>query len=139
MEVQLRELAVYPHSYIRRLSEVTHPGESSKVNVLAGEGLAILPGRSMKQTLQPRYTSHARIGVCGVAVAEPVQSWRRLERMVKEQSNATIGTAGVRKTARKEKIRGANWGASRNQPIQGRRAKTHHIIHKLMGGVESFG
>ena len=39
--------------------------ESLEVDVLAGAGLANLPGRSIKRTLQPRYTSHARTGGVG--------------------------------------------------------------------------
>ena len=139
VKVWLRKLTVYPHSYIRRPTEVTQSGESSKVNVLAGEGLAIPPGRSMKRTLQPRYASHARTGVHGVADADLLQRWGRLVRPMKEQSHAIVRSAGVRKAARREETCGANWGASRYQPIQGRRAKTHRIIHKPVGGVESFG
>ena len=51
---------------------MTRSGESSNVNVLVGEGLAIPPGRSIKRTLQPRYASHVRTGVRGVADAELV-------------------------------------------------------------------
>ena len=45
--------------------EVTLGDESLEVDVLAGAGLASLPGRSIKRTLQPRYTSHARTGGVG--------------------------------------------------------------------------
>ena len=139
VKVRRRKLAVYPPSYIRRLPGVTQTGESSKVNVLAGEGLTIPPGRSIKRTLQPRYASHVRIGVRGVAGAELLQRWRRLIQTAKKQSCATVWSVGVRKAARWKEACGANWGASRCQPIQGRRARTHRIMHKSMGGVESFG
>ena len=69
VKVTLRKLAIYPYNYIRRLTGVTHTGESSKVDVLAGAGLAIQPGRSIMRILQPHCASHVRTDVRGVVGA----------------------------------------------------------------------
>src|SRR5438876_3370681 len=48
VKVRSRELAVCPRSDIRHLCGGDSGGESSNVNVLVGEGLAIPPGRNRK-------------------------------------------------------------------------------------------
>ncbi len=53
----------------------------------------------MKRTLQPRDTIHVRTNVRGNADAEPLQIGRRLERTVKQQQGAAVGSAGVREMA----------------------------------------
>jgi hypothetical protein len=53
----------------------------------------------MKRTLQPRDATHVRIGVRGIADAEPVQRGRRPVRTVKEQRRAAVRSAGVREMA----------------------------------------
>src|SRR5216117_3434474 len=81
--------------------------ESSVVKVLAGAGQAKLPGRSIKQTLQLRYTAHAfrNRGDCGcradtdMAKAVPA---------AKKSSRAVAGTTGVRTAAWEEKTGGVN-------------------------------
>ncbi len=74
-----------------------------EVKVLDGEGRATLPGRSIKRTLQPRYTDHAGTVVRGIADAEPLRRGRRLGSAVKQQQEATAGSAGVREMAWRER------------------------------------
>ncbi len=74
-----------------------------EVKVLDGEGRTTLPGRSIKRTLQPRYTVHAGTVVRGIADAEPVQIGRRLGSAVKQQQEAAVGSAGVREMAWRER------------------------------------
>lgn len=53
----------------------------------------------MKRTLQPRYATHARTGVCGTVDAEPVQRGRRPAWTVKQQRSAAVRSTGVREMA----------------------------------------
>src|SRR5260370_38586235 len=83
--------------------------ESLVVKALAGAGQATSPGRSIKRSLQLRYTAHVfrNRGTCGcradadMAKAAPA---------AKESSRAVAGTTGVRPTARGEWIGRVNWG-----------------------------
>src|SRR6266516_505150 len=108
---------------------------SSVVKVLAGAGQAAPPGRSIKRTLQLRYTSHLfRIGgACGcradtdLAKATPA---------VKESSNAIAGATGVRATAWGERTGRVNWGPS---AVGGLDPQPGGIIHKPLGGRQRRG
>jgi hypothetical protein len=89
-------------------------GESSGVNALVGEGLAICSGRSMKRTLQPRYTTGVGTDGRRSVDVEPVRKRRRPEPAVKQQPYAAVGSTGVRETARtEEETRAVKWGPSR--------------------------
>ena len=107
------EIGCLPCSHTRRCARATSRGESSGVKVLVGEGLAISPGRSMKRTLQPRYTTCVGTDVRSTVDAEPQRRGRRPELAAKEQPRAAAGSTGVREVARREETRGANWGPSR--------------------------
>src|SRR2546422_2916927 len=84
---------------------------SSVVNVLAGAGKATLPVRSIKRTLQLRYTAHTirnrGTGGCraGADVAKAVPA-------TKKSSRAIAGTTGVRTAAWSEGTGRVNWGPS---------------------------
>ena len=84
---------------------------SSVVKVLAGAGQATPPGRSIKQTLQLRYTAHAirNRGVCGCRAGTDVA---KAAPATKKSLNAVAGTTGVRTTAWGEGTDRVNWGPS---------------------------
>jgi hypothetical protein len=107
------EIGCLPCSHTRRSVRVTSRSESSGVEVLVGEGPAIFPGRSMKRTLPPRYTTCVGTDVRRTVDAEPRRRRRRPALAAKEQPRAAAGSTGVREVARKEETRGAKWGPSR--------------------------
>jgi hypothetical protein len=102
-----------PCSHTRRLAGATPMGESSGVNALVGEGLAICSGRSMKRTLQPRYTTCVGTDGRSSVDVEPVRK-RRKTRAGCEAT--TIGSSRVHRgtgDGTTEKTRAVNWGPSR--------------------------
>jgi len=105
--------------------------ESSVVKALVGAGRATPPGRSIKRTLQLRYTDLAGSEARGEVVAEPMQRWRRLISARKTLSQALAGTTGVRATARGERTGRVNWGPS---AAGGPDPQPGGIIHKPSSG-----
>ena len=104
--------------------------ESLVVKVLAGAGQATSPGRSIKRSLQLRYTAHVvrSRGTCGcradadMAKAAPA---------AKQSSRAVAGTTGVRATAWGERTGRVNWGPS---AAGGLVPQLDGIIHNPLGG-----
>ena len=121
-----------PSSHNRRGYRGDPAHASSVVKVLIGAGRATPPGRSIKQMLQLRYTTHSfRIGgICGrrastnVAKAKPA---------MKASSKAVVGTTGVRATAWGERIGRVNWGPS---GVGGLVPQLDGIIHNPSGGPQ---
>ena len=92
-------------------------------------------GRSIKRMLQPRYAVPLRTGDVGDMSAEPLQRRRRLLQIkmgfiiglpIISEGTTTSSYLAHRGTGgdTKAQICEANWGATRRQPIQVRRAKT---------------
>ena len=104
---------------------------SSVVKALAEAGQATPPGRSIKRTLQLRYTDLAGFGARGDVVAESVQRRRRPMPAQKTSWSAYAGTTGVRATARGEGTGGVNWGPS---AASGLDPQSDGIIHKPANG-----
>jgi hypothetical protein len=104
--------------------------ESSVVKVLAEAGRATPPGRSIKRTLQLRYTAHAfrNRGVCGGRASTDLA---KATPTTKASSKAVVGTTGVRATAWGEGIGRVNWGPS---AAGGLDPQLGGIIHKPPGG-----
>src|SRR5438045_3353491 len=104
--------------------------ESSVVKVLAGAGRTTLPGRSIKQTLQLRYTAHAFRNRgdsgcrAGTDMAKAVPA-------AKKSSKAVAGTTGVQTAAWDERTVGVNWGPS---TAGGLVPQPDGIIHNPLGG-----
>src|SRR6266516_7748868 len=108
---------------------------SSVVKVLAGAGQAAPPGRSIKRTLQLRYTSHLfRFG--GASGCRADTDLAKATPAVKESSNAIAGAAGVRATAWGERTGRVNWGPS---AVGGLDPQPGGIIHKPLGGRQRRG
>jgi hypothetical protein len=82
------------------------------------------PGRSMKRTLQPRYTTHVGTDVRGTADAEPLRIRRRPVPVGKQQPRAATGSAGVRKAARRNRQAEESGEALATTPGRRRRAET---------------
>jgi len=124
-----------PFSYNRpgRWGDPTQ--ESSVVNVLAGAGQTRLPGRSIKRTLQLRYTAHVnRIrGVCGCRART---DWAKAIPAAKKSSKAAAGTTGVRAAAWGERTGGVNWGPSAAGELV---SQPGGIIHNPPGGRQRRG
>jgi hypothetical protein len=113
MEVQPRELSVYPRSTIRRLRRATVAGASSDVKAPADEGLCEPSGRSIKRMLQPR-NSPPQNSVSGErAEAEPFEIGRRPQTAAKQQTRATAKIRRGTGNGTKGKLYGTNWGSSR--------------------------
>ena len=104
--------------------------ESLVVKVLAGAGLAALPGRSIKRTLQLRYTAH-RIRMGGICGCRAGTEMAKAKPTMKVLSQAIVGTTGVRAAAWSEGIGRVNWGPS---AAGGSDPQSPGIIHKLGGG-----
>src|SRR3989454_207334 len=104
--------------------------ESSVVKVLAGAGQATLPGRSIKQTLQLRYTTHAfrNGGICGCRASTNVA---KAAPAAKKSSRAVAGTTGVQTAAWDERTVGVNWGPS---AASEQVSQLGGIMHKPPGG-----
>ena len=103
-----------PCSHTRRLTGATPMGESSGVNALVGEGLAICSGRSIKRTLQPRDTTCVGTDVRRSVDVEPLRN-RRKTRAGCEAT--TICSSRVHRgtgDGTAEKTRAVNWGPSRS-------------------------
>lgn len=108
---------------------------SSVVKVLAGAGQATPPGRSIKRSLQLRYTAHAirNRGVCGcradtdMAKAAPA---------AKQSSRAVAGTTGVQATAWGKRTGRVNWGPSAAGGVD---PQPDGIIHKPSDGRQRRG
>jgi hypothetical protein len=83
-------------------------GESSNVNVLAGVGLAIPSGRSIKRTLQPRYTIHVRTGQAWICVRRPCAKMGKARGGDGVTTERSRLAAGVQKMARWEKTSSLN-------------------------------
>ena len=104
--------------------------ESLVVKVLAGAGQATPPGRSIKRTLQLRYTTHAvrNRGVCGCRASTNVA---KAVPAAKKSSSAVAGTTGARRAAWGERTGGVNWGPSAaGEQV----SQPGGIIHKPSGG-----
>ena len=103
---------------------------SSVVKVLAGAGRAASPGRSIKRTLQLRYTAHVfrNRGVCGGRAGT---DRAKAAPAAKELSSADAGTTGGRATAWGERTGRVNWGPS---AAGGLFPQPGGIIHKPPGG-----
>src|SRR5437867_2557195 len=84
---------------------------SSVVKVLAGAGQATPPGRSIKRSLQLRYTTHVirNRGICGCRAGTDMA---KAVPATKKSSQAVVGTTGVRTTAWGEWTDRVNWGPS---------------------------
>ena len=109
--------------------------ESLVVKVLAGAGQATPPGRSIKRTLQLRYTAHAirNRGVCGCRASTNVA---KAAPAAKKSSRAVAGTTGVRTAAWGERTGGVNWGPSAaGEQV----SQPDGIIHKPSGGPQRRG
>ena len=102
---------------------------SSVVKVLAEAGRATPPGRSIKRTLQLRYTAHVirNRGVCGGRAGT---DRAKAVPAAKELSSAAAGTTGVRATAWGEGTGRVNWGPS---AAGGLDPQPDGIIHKPLG------
>ena len=109
--------------------------ESLVVEVLAGAGRATLPGRSIKRTLQLRYTAHVirNGGNCGCRAGTDLA---KAAPAAKESSRAVAGTTGVQTAAWGERIVRVNWGPSAaGEQV----SQPDGIIHKPSGGSQRRG
>ena len=103
---------------------------SSVVNVLARAGQAIPPGRSIKQTLQLRYTAHA-FWTCGNSGCRAGTDEAKAKPAMKNSSNAVTGTTGVRAAAWRYRTGRVNWGPSVAGELV---SQLGGIIHKPLSG-----
>jgi hypothetical protein len=109
--------------------------ESLVVEVLAGVGQATHPGRSIKRTLQLRYTAHVirNRGNCGCRAGTDVA---KAAPAAKKSSRAVAGTTGVQTAAWGERTSGVNWGPSAaGEQV----SQPDGIIHKPSGGPQRRG
>src|SRR5262245_46643991 len=107
--------------------------ESSVVKVLTGAGQARSPGRSIKQTLQLRYTAHRNrihYGVCGCRACTDLA---KAAPAAKKSSRAVAGTTGVPAAAWGQRTGGVNWGPS---AAGGLVPQSGGIIHKPPDGQQ---
>ena len=102
-----------PCSHTRRLTGATPTGESSGVNALVGEGLAIWSGRSMKRTLQPRYTTCVGTDGHRTVDVEPVRKRRKTSTRCEATTVCSSGVHRGTGDGTTEKTRAVNWGPSR--------------------------
>ena len=132
VRVRWWKLTMNPSSYSRRGAWGDPAHESSVVNVLSGAGPASAPGRSIKRTLQLRYTTHSiRIGgICGCrARTDGAKAFTDAGEIVSDtrgDHRSTGGGMGAR-------INRVNWGPS----AAGAQARGQAgINHKPPGGVQ---
>ena len=88
------------------------------------------PGRSIKRTLQPRYSTHL-IRSRGVRGCRAGANSAKTEPAMKPSLSAVVGATGVRAAAWSERIGRVNWGPS---AVGGLDPQPDGIIHKPLGG-----